>query len=114
MDAQNILDGGSGEHGSYKDTFYRYLNLGIKVPFSTGTDWFIYDFSRVYVPIEGELTSEKWLDQLLSGRSYITNGTFLEFRAEGHEGGDTIELSEPRTVAVTGRATGRGDFRAVI
>jgi hypothetical protein len=39
--AQNIFDGGS--HGTYKDTFYRYLNLGMKVPFSTGTDWFVYE-----------------------------------------------------------------------
>ena len=51
VDAQNIFDGGS--RGDYSETFYRYLNLGLKVPFSTGTDWFIYDFSRVYVPLEG-------------------------------------------------------------
>ena len=53
LDAQNIHDG--GEHGGYADTYYRYLNLGMKVPFSTGTDWFIYDFSRVYAPVAGEL-----------------------------------------------------------
>jgi hypothetical protein len=51
LHAQNIFDG--GDHGTYEDTFYRYLNVGMKVPFSTGTDWFIYDFSRVYLPISG-------------------------------------------------------------
>ena len=76
LDAQNIFDGGN--HGSYRDTFYRYLNLGMKVPFSTGTDWFIFDFSRVYVAVEGELTSKKWLDQLAAGKTMITNGPFLE------------------------------------
>ena len=35
LQAQNIFDGGS--KGSYKDSFYRYLNAGLKVPFSTGT-----------------------------------------------------------------------------
>ena len=39
LDAQNIFDGGT--HGSFKDSFYRYLNAGVKVPFSTGTDWFM-------------------------------------------------------------------------
>ena len=39
LDAQNIFDGGS--HGSYEDSFYHYLNAGLRVPFSTGTDWFM-------------------------------------------------------------------------
>ena len=86
--AQNIFDG--GDHGSYEDTFYRYLNVGMKVPFSTGTDWFIYDFSRVYVPIAGELTSKKWLAELAAGKSYITNGVFLELTADGKPIGETI------------------------
>ncbi|HLV00132.1 MAG TPA: hypothetical protein VKZ59_02625, partial [Acidobacteriota bacterium] len=32
IDAQNIFDGGS--QGDYDDTFYRYLNAGLRVPFS--------------------------------------------------------------------------------
>ncbi len=111
LHAQNIFDG--GDHGSYKDSFYRYLNLGLKVPFSTGTDWFIYDFSRVYVPIEGELTSKKWLEQLAAGRSYITNGPFLEFHVGDHAIGDTLELPEPTTLTVSGHAIGRNDFKAI-
>jgi len=109
LDAQNIFDGGN--HGSYKDTFYRYLNLGMKVPFSTGTDWFIYDFSRVYVPVDGELTSKKWLTQLAAGRSFITNGTFLEFEANEAQVGDTISLKEPDTIKIKGRGEGRTNFK---
>src|SRR4029450_348859 len=56
--AQNIFDG--GQHGGYADTFYRYLAAGMKVPFSTGTDWFIYDFSRVYVPLAGAWSPKRW------------------------------------------------------
>jgi len=108
LDAQNIFDGGT--QGSYQDSFYRYLNLGLHVPFSTGTDWFIYDFSRVYVPIDGELSSEKWLVQLAAGRTYITNGTFLEFQAAGRQVGDTIHLSDPAEIAIRGRGSGRNDF----
>jgi hypothetical protein len=109
--AQNIHDGGT--HGSYEDTYYRYLNVGMKVPFSTGTDWFIYDFSRVYLPIEGELTAKRWLAQLAAGKSYITNGVFLELEAAGKTIGDTIAPTAGREIAVTGRAVGRGNFQRI-
>jgi hypothetical protein len=111
VDAQNIFDG--GEHGTYEDTFYRYLNVGMKVPFSTGTDWFIYDFSRVYVPMAGELTVKKWLGQLASGRSYITNGVFLEFSAGGKQIGDTIAAAAGDEVRIVGRALSRNQFGRV-
>ena len=62
------------------------------VPFSSGTDWGIYDFSRVYVPVDGELTSSSWLGALRDGRSYITNGPFLELETEQGTVGDTLAL----------------------
>jgi len=109
LHAQNIFDG--GDHGTYEDTFYRYLNVGMKVPFSTGTDWFIYDFSRVYVPVTGELTSKKWLSELAAGKSFITNGVFLELAANGKPIGETIPLAAGGELRIAGRATGRNDFR---
>ncbi len=111
IDAQNIFDGSITS--SYKDTFYRYLNIGMKVPFSTGTDWFIYDLSRVYVPVDGALTVEKWLAALVSGKSYITNGPHLELRVGDRSAGNTLQLSEPQTLTVSLSATGRSDFGKV-
>jgi hypothetical protein len=111
LHAQNIFDG--GQHERYDDSFYRYLNLGMTVPFSTGTDWFIRDFSRVYVPIDGELTSRSWLDALAAGRSTITNGPLLEFAVAGRKIGDKIVLDAPRHLRVMGRAVGRCGFRAL-
>jgi len=111
VQAHNIFDG--GHHGSYRDTFYRYLNLGLKVPFSTGTDWFLYDYSRAYVRLEGPPTAARWLQGLTQGRSYITNSPLLEFRVEEREIGETIRLAGPRSVRVEGRAVGRHDFRQV-
>lgn len=108
LDAQNIFDG--GEHGSYDRTFYRYLNLGLEVPFSTGTDWFVYDFSRVYVPMEGQISSRKWLAELAKGRSFITNGPFLEFNVDGRPIGDTIRLTSSRELTINAEALGRKDF----
>ena len=109
VDAQNIFDGGA--HDSYEKTFYRYLNLGLRVPFSTGTDWFIYDFSRVYAKVEGELTPERWLTALRAGRSYITNGPLLELRCGQRDIGDVIKLDGPKTLQFRARAIGRNDFR---
>ena len=111
LDAQNIFDGGN--RGSYKDSFYRYLNIGLRIPFSTGTDWFIDDFSRVYVPLQGRLTSEAWLKQLGAGRTFITNGPLLEFSMDGQNVGDTLQLSAAKEVRVTARAVGRADFRSI-
>ncbi len=111
LDAQNIFDG--GDHGSYEDTYYRYLNIGLRVPFSTGTDWFLYDFSRVYVPFEGELTVANWLNGLKQGRTYITNGTFLELTADGKPIGETITAAGPTTVRVRARGLGRNAFQRI-
>ena len=108
LDAQNIFDGGN--RGNYEESFYRYLNIGVKTPFSTGTDWFIDDFSRVYVPLRGELTSEGWLKQLRAGRSFITNSPLLEFSADGRPIGDTLNIERTKTVNLSGVAKARMDF----
>ncbi len=111
VDAQNIFDGGI--RSSYRDSFYRYLNAGLKVPFSTGTDWFMYDFSRVYVPVADKLTPANWLEQLATGHSYITNGPFLEFTVSGQPIGGTVDLKSPGDIRIRGRAIGRSDFKRV-
>ena len=111
LEANNIFDGGT--HGSYEHSFYSYLNAGIKVPFSTGTDWFIYDFSRVYVPADERPTPDEWLDQLAAGRSFITNGPLLEFTVNGQGIGDDLSLESPGLVTVQCRAAGRVDFERI-
>lgn len=108
LDAQNIFDGGS--HGGYADSFYHYLNAGLKVPFSTGTDWFMDDFARVYAEVNGDLTPESWLTSLRAGRTFITNGPLLEFRVNNARIGDTLDLAQPGEVTVTANAIGRGNF----
>ena len=111
LDAQNIFDGGA--HGSFKDSFYRCLNAGLKVPFSTGTDWFMYDFSRTYAKVDGPLTTESWLKALSRGHSYITNGPFLELRVAGKEPGDPVKLNQSGPVTVEARGIGRVNFQRI-
>jgi hypothetical protein len=109
--ANNIFDGGT--RGSYKNTYYRYLNVGLHVPFSSGTDWFIYDFSRVYVMADRPLTPTEWLDRLAAGKSYITNGPLLELTVDEQSLGSVINLAKPAEVAIRGRCTGRLDFKRI-
>lgn len=106
--AQNIFDGGT--QGSYTQTFYRLLNRGHRVPFSTGTDWFMYDFSRVYVQLRGPISVAGWLEGLAAGRTFITNGPLLELTAAGREIGGTVALEQPARIPVRARVVGRADF----
>ena len=111
LHAHNIFDGGN--HGSYEDTFYRFMDIGLRVPFSTGTDWFIYDFSRVYVKVEEPLGVARWLDGLKKGRTFITNGPLLEFSLGAHHPGDVVQLAAPGQLDVSAHGVGRCDFQAL-
>jgi hypothetical protein len=108
LDAQNIFDGGS--HGSYEDSFYHYLNAGLRVPFSTGTDWFMYDLARVYTKVEGSLGIKSWLDALAVGRSFISNGPLLSLNVEGKDLGGTVDVASGRDVSVKASASSRIAF----
>jgi hypothetical protein len=108
LDALNVFDG--SRRGTFEDNYYRYLNIGMKLPISTGTDWFIYDFARVYAKVPGKLTIAGWLDAVKAGRCQATNGPLLSLRVDGKESGDTIRLEGPKTVKIEAEALGRHDF----
>jgi hypothetical protein len=108
IDALNVFDGSRG--GTYEERWYRCLNLGLRMPLSTGTDWFIYDFSRVYVKLPGEITPRRWLDALKAGRSTCTNGPLLSLTVDGQDIGSVINLKEGKTVRIEAKALGRSDF----
>jgi len=108
LDALNIFDGVSLER--YEDSFYHYLNAGLRVPFSTGTDWFIYDLSRVYTQVRGRLEIKSWLDALAAGRSFITNGPVFDFNVDGKGIGDSVNVSSGQEVTISGEVRGRLDF----
>jgi len=111
LDAHNIFDGGT--QGTYEDTYYRFMNIGLRVPFSTGTDWFIFDFSRVFVRVSQPLTIPRWLETLRAGKSFITNGPLLELQVDRKGPGDVLRLSQPTQLEIRGRAVGRCDFEKI-
>src|SRR5262249_9135504 len=73
--ALTVFDG--SRRGSFEETYYRYLNIGLRMPISTGTDWFVYDFARVYARVPDKLIASRWLEALKAGNCQATNGPLL-------------------------------------
>jgi hypothetical protein len=73
------------------DIWYRLLNCGIKLPASTGTDWFVCSNNRVYVNTEGDFSYERWIKGMQSGNTFITNGPAIDLRVNDLPIGSTVE-----------------------
>ncbi len=75
------------------DLWYALLNCGIRLPASTGSDWFVCSSNRVYVSLGASeaFSYANWLAGLAAGRTLITNGR--------HEPLDSIELIVDGAVA---------------
>lgn len=109
LHALNVFDG--SRRGSFEESYYRYLNVGLKMPISTGTDWFVYDFARVYVRGDEPLTIASWLDGLKAGRNQATNGPLLNLKVNDQKCGDTVKLGQGGKVKIEASAVGRHDFQ---
>jgi len=88
LDAFNLFDPcwKSSEYGMW----YRLLNCGIRLPASTGSDWYICSNNRVYVDTQQAFTYKSWLEGLRDGRSFITNGPSLMFTVNGEGPGSQL------------------------
>lgn len=109
MHAFNVFDG--ARTGTYEENYYRFLNIGMRLPISTGTDWFLYDFARVYAEMKGPPSIRGWLAALKSGRNVATNGPLLTLTVDGQKPGAVISLDKPKKVQVEASALGRHDFK---
>ena len=80
--------------------WYRLLNCGFRIPTGAGTDAMAnyaslrgpVGLNRVYVKAPAPLAYRQFLDALVAGRSFATNGPLLRFTLGGNEIGDEIEL----------------------
>ncbi len=82
------------------EVWYRFLNLGIPVAASAGTDSFASYFrsfavgaTRIYVHVDGPLNMESYLDALKDGRSFVSTGPLLKFTVNGAGPGDVVSTS---------------------
>ncbi len=109
LDAQVIFEGYSSD--SYHDTFYRYLNIGLHVPFSTGTDWFLRDMAMTYVKAPQPLSLEGWLKALREGKSFITNGPMLNLTVNDKGLGGIVLAKDKDKLKLNGRGYALKDFK---
>jgi hypothetical protein len=89
MDAYNLADGLEANY----DRYYRLLNCGIRMPASSGTDWWIYDHNRVFVQVQGGFTYESWIAGLRAGRTFVSNGPLLELRVNDQSPGGAVNTT---------------------
>ena len=82
------------------DIYYRMLNAGIRLPASTGSDWFLCSGNRVYTHSGGPFDYESWVEALTAGRSFITNGPALSLSVDGQAPGAEVEAAAGRPLSV--------------
>ena len=96
----------------------RFLNLGVAVAPSAGTDVMLNFYrtmavgvTRVYVDTGGALDWPTYLDALREGRSFVTNGPFLEFRVGGEDRAAPRSRNADRSGAGPGGVVASGPAR---
>lgn len=83
--------------------WYRLLNLGYRINPAAGTDWPWSDFPgivRNYVKLEGSLNLDEWFSAFRQGRTYVTNGPFLQFSVNGRSMGEEIKVKRGATLNI--------------
>ena len=82
------------------EIWYRLLNCGLRIPASTGSDWYLCSSNRVYTDVGSTFSYEQWLESLRAGRTFITNGPVLRLQVNGHApSNDLLDLSTLRPTA---------------
>jgi hypothetical protein len=82
------------------DIYYRMLNCGIRLPASTGSDWYVCSANRVYASTGGPFEYDTWLAALKAGKTFITNGPALELQVDGHGPGEEVRVSRGHKLSV--------------
>lgn len=88
------------------EVWYRFLNIGVPVAASAGTDSFASYFrsfavgaTRVYVHVGGPLNMESFLQALKRGRSFVSTGPLLTFTVNGAEPGDVVGTASGKEIS---------------
>jgi TolB protein len=83
------------------DVWYRILNTGFRIPVTGGEDSIsnlhiveLVGSVRGYFHLEGrELSWPNWMEAMLAGRGFVTNGPLIEFTANGQMPGTELALA---------------------
>lgn len=78
--------------------YYRYLNMGYRLPLVGGTDKMTSDVpvgmyrTYVHIPDDEPVTYEAWCRGLRSGNTFLSGGPLIRLSVDGHPIGSTITL----------------------
>ncbi len=78
------------------DLWYKLLDCGLKLPASTGTDWFVCSNNRVYVNTSEAFSYESWIGGMKAGRTFITNGPAIDLKVDDRPIGSELSLEGGR------------------
>ncbi len=82
--------------------YFHLLNCGLRIPPTAGSGSGVapnpVGYNRVYVHVDGELTYEKWWENLRAGQVTITNGPLLQPRVHGELPGHTFRGEKGETL----------------
>ena len=98
LDAFNLFD--PFWNDAEYDIYYRMLNAGLRLPASTGSDWFISSANRVYAHTAQPFDYESWVQALVAGRTFIGNGPALALEVDGREPGDEVQARPGHSLSV--------------
>lgn len=78
--------------------YYRYLNMGYRLPLVGGTDKMTSDVpvgiyrTYVHIPDDEPVTYETWCRGLRGGNTFLSGGPLIRLSVDGHPIGSTIAL----------------------
>ena len=90
--------------------WYRFLNLGYRLPLVAGTDKMTAEVpvgavrSYAHLLDDEPLSFERWAAAVRAGRTFVTSGPILELSVDGREPGDVIALRSADRLEVAVRA----------
>ena len=108
---------GFSDHRATAQVWYRLLNCGFRIPAGAGTDAMTnfaslrgpLGVNRVYVDTDGDEGYPAWLEGIVAGRTFVTNGPLLQFALDGR--GPGSEIVRP---AGPGSATALVSLRSMV
>jgi hypothetical protein len=99
--------------------YHRLLGCGLRLAATAGSDVFLSHsrgflsnppgWFRAYADLGGQpLSVSAWQDAVRAGRTFVTNGPWLELDVDGCGPGDSLVCTGPRSVQVVTRIVGLG------
>jgi hypothetical protein len=118
VDSVDLL--GPNDAGGTALLYHHLLNCGLRLAATVGTDVFLSHsradsfsnppgWARVYAYLGHEhLSVEAWQSAVRAGRTFATNGPWLELDVAGHAPGDVITADVGTALSISARVEGLG------